>query len=256
MDIAPLKEAGLTDGEIKVYTALLELGSSTTGPIIEKSGIAKSIIYQILDKLMQKGLVSFIIKQKTKYFQAAQPNKILEYIEERESKLSKNKKKVEDLLPQLLLLKQSSPESEVQIYAGMKGIQTVHEHTYLKLKSGEEYMYLGIYPDQEEKFHLYWQRDHKRREKSGIICRLFFNQGTSEKILKNRNNYKGCEARFMPTDIKTPSEILVYKDTTAIIIQQKPTLAIEIINQDVADSFKAYFEEFWKKSKPFKTYNI
>ena len=40
MDTFALKEAGLTDGEIKVYLALLELGSSTTGPVIEKSGIA------------------------------------------------------------------------------------------------------------------------------------------------------------------------------------------------------------------------
>ena len=57
MDTKILKEAGLTEGEIKVYLGLLELGLSTTGPIIEKSRIARSIIYQILEKLMQKGLV-------------------------------------------------------------------------------------------------------------------------------------------------------------------------------------------------------
>ena len=66
MDTTSLREAGLTDGEIKVYLALLELGAATTGPIIEKSGIARSIIYQILDKLMQKGLVSMVMKDKTK----------------------------------------------------------------------------------------------------------------------------------------------------------------------------------------------
>ena len=251
MDPQPLKEAGLTEGEIKVYTALLELGSSTTGPIIEKSGIAKSIVYQILEKLIKKGIVSFILQEKTKHFQAAEPNKILDYIEERESRLSKNKKKVEDMLPQLLLLKKSAPESQVQIYSGMRGIQTVHEHTYLKLKPGEEYLYFGIYPIQEEKFHSYWKRDHKRREKTGILTRLLFNRGTKSKILQNRNSYKGCDARFMPSDIRTPSEILVYKDTTAIILQQKPTFAIEIINQEIANSFKAYFEEFWKDTEPF-----
>jgi len=54
MDISPLKEAGLTEGEIRVYLALLELGLSTSGPILEKSGITKSIIYRILDKLIKK----------------------------------------------------------------------------------------------------------------------------------------------------------------------------------------------------------
>ena len=47
MDISALKEAGLTDGEIRTYLALLEVGSSTIGPILEKSGINRSIIYRI-----------------------------------------------------------------------------------------------------------------------------------------------------------------------------------------------------------------
>ena len=83
MDTTALRESGLTDGEIKVYTALLELGASTTGPIIEKSGVAKSIVYQLLDKLTAKGLVSYITKEKTKHYQAAEPNRILDYIEQR-----------------------------------------------------------------------------------------------------------------------------------------------------------------------------
>ncbi|MBS3167698.1 hypothetical protein J4216_01085 [Candidatus Woesearchaeota archaeon] len=45
MDIMILREAGLTEGEIKVYLALLELGTSTSGPIVEKSGVARSIIF-------------------------------------------------------------------------------------------------------------------------------------------------------------------------------------------------------------------
>ena len=68
MDIQLLRKVGLTDGESKVYLALLELGSSTTGPIVKEADIAKSIVYQILDRLIQKGLVSYIVKEKTKYF--------------------------------------------------------------------------------------------------------------------------------------------------------------------------------------------
>ena len=40
MEISALREAGLTDGETKIYLALLELGTSTTGPIIEKSKVS------------------------------------------------------------------------------------------------------------------------------------------------------------------------------------------------------------------------
>ena len=73
-----------------------------------------------------------------------------------------------------------------------------------------------------------------------------FNRDTKPEILKNRNSFKGADARYMPTDLKTPAWFLTYKDTTTIILQDPTEIAVEIINQEIADSFKAYFEEFWK----------
>lgn len=251
MNTSSLREAGLTEGEVKAYLALLEIGSSTTGPIIEKTGIARSIIYTILEKLIQKGLVSVIIKEKTKYFQAANPRKILDYLDERENKFEKNKKEIEKLLPELLSRKQTK-KSETTMYFGLKGIRTAHENLYLKLGKDEEYCFLGIPAFQPEEQHMYWKRDHQRRIKTGIKCRLLFNKDTNFNVLKNRNSYKGSEARYMPTDIKTPAAFLIYKDTITIILQHAETLAIEIVNQSIADSFKAYFEEFWKKSKKLR----
>jgi hypothetical protein len=56
----------------------------------------------------------------------------------------------------------------------------------------------------------------------------------------------------MPTDIKTPAYFLIYKDTVVITIASEFPTSIEIINQQIADAFRSYFEEFWKRSKPFK----
>lgn len=83
-----------------------------------------------------------------------------------------------------------------------------HEHTYLKLKKGEEYLYMGIPKYQPETHHLYWKRDHVRRTEAGIRCRLLFNADTPAETLKNRNSYRGCDARYMPFSIKTPSYFL------------------------------------------------
>ena len=252
MDITCLREAGLTDGEIKVYLALLELGSSTTGPVVEKSGISRSIIYQILDKLLHKGLVSFIIKEKVKYFQAAQSSKIIGYVNEREMNLLENKKKIEDLLPQLLLKQNLSPKSEANIYSGFKGIRTAHEHMYEKLKKCEEYYALGIPAYQPKEQHNYWQKDHAVRVRLGIKCKLLFNKDTEKSILEKRNKFKDTSVRYMPTDIKTPALFEIYKDTTIIILQHPTELAVEIVNQEIANSFQSYFDEFWKRSKPFR----
>lgn len=252
MDISALREAGLTEGEIKVYLALLELGESTSGPIIEKSGIARSIAYQILDKLMQKGLVSYVVKEKTKYFQAAEPNKLMVYIDEREKQLKENKKKVEELLPQLILKQKEAKPGEIRVFEGFKGMITVHEHTYQRLKRGEEYFFLGIPPEQPKHFHAYWQRDHLRRVEAGIKCKLLFHPQTDPKILKNRNSYEGCDARYMPIKIDTPAWFMGYKDVAVIGFPAEKPVTLEIVNKEIADSFKAYFDEFWKNARPFK----
>ena len=59
-----LREIGLTDSETKVYLALLELGDSTRGEIVNTAGIAGSKLYEIIDKLQDRGLVSVYIKNK------------------------------------------------------------------------------------------------------------------------------------------------------------------------------------------------
>jgi len=257
INIKLIEDAGLTEGEAKVYMALLKLGSSTTGPIVEKSGVANSFVYRILNSLIEKGMVSYIIKEKTKYFQAERPEKLIDYIEERKSKLDSSKKEIEFMLPEILALTKATGESSVKLFEGFRGFQTAWELMYSKSKRGDEYHSLGIYPIQEEKFHTYWQKDHLRRIRAGVKCKLLFNQGTDREILKNRNSYRGCDARYMPASIKTFSEITVYKDVTYIFLQSlkgrtSVPMAIVIVNQEIADTFEQYFQHFWKKSKPEK----
>lgn len=248
MDTSIFREAGLTEGETKVYLALLELGISTTGPIVEKSGVARCIIYQLLDKLAKKGLVSSIVKEKTKYFQAASPNSILDYVAKRKRELDENSRKIEEFLPKLQALQKSAKPSEARVYVGFRGMISAHENTYSKLSAGEEYYYMGIPAEQEEHYHSYWKSDHARRVKAGIKCRLLFHPKTDVKILKGRNKFHGCGARFMPSEVNAPAWIMGYKDVVAIGLQSENPITIEINNQEIADSFKAYFEEFWKRS--------
>jgi len=251
MDTTLLVKAGLTEGEIKVYLALLKLGLSTSGPIVNKSGIAKSMVYPVLEKLIHKGLVSYIIKEKTKYFQASNPEKIIEFIEEREKSLSETKDEVKKNLPELEQLMELAKKSEATIYLGNKGLRTAYEKVYSRLKRGECSYFLGVPAYQPEEQHIYWKKDHLRRTKAGLKMKALFNKDTDSKVLKNRNSYKDMDIRYMPIDIKTPALFLTYKDTTIIMLQSPTVIVVEIVNQDITDSFQAYFNEFWKRSKQF-----
>lgn len=253
METGILEQLGLTPGEIKTYLALLKLGASSTGPIAKESGVSRSKLYLILDKLEKKGMASHVEKNGVLQYEAVEPTKIKDLLQEKEKELTELQKKFDQFLPQLETFhQQAGKKHEVKVYQGMKGLITCHEHTYLKLKRGDSYYYLGVPAYQPEPHHLYWQRDHLRRAGAGIKCRLLFNKDTAKKVVENRNIYKGADARYMPTNIKTPAMICGYKNTIFIAIQHPVVIAIEIVSQEIADSFKAYFDEFWKKTIPFK----
>ena len=78
-----LKELGLSQSEIRVYLALLELGDSTRSDIVNKSGIAGSKVYDILEKLKDKGLISIYDQNKVRHFKPINPKQILNYVEEK-----------------------------------------------------------------------------------------------------------------------------------------------------------------------------
>ena len=91
MNTKILEKAGLTNNEIKVYLALLSLGSVSAGEIIKKSELHRAAVYDTLERLMDKGLVSYVIKANRKYFEAAMAKNLVEIIEKKRKKNQKRK---------------------------------------------------------------------------------------------------------------------------------------------------------------------
>ena len=70
MDKQQLINIGLSNNEVDIYLSLLESGQSLVGEITKKTKINRTHIYDRLQKLINKGLVSYIIKNNRKYFYA------------------------------------------------------------------------------------------------------------------------------------------------------------------------------------------
>jgi HTH-type transcriptional regulator, sugar sensing transcriptional regulator len=248
MNIDLLKNADLTDGEAKVYLSLLEIGESTTGIIIKKSKVARSFVYNILDKLVEKGLVSYASRGGKTLYSAADPERILDYLEKKKQQLDENKEEIKKSLSALKAIQESKPRTNIQIYEGFRGLQTAFEKYKEKTSRGEEILALGVPAFQEDKYHEYWKETHEERVKLGIKNRMLFNKDTPKSVLANRNSYKGCVSKYMDTDIKTPAWIFIYGDVSVIFLQDnKGPLVVEITNSQIAQTFKAYFEDYWKR---------
>src|SRR3989344_6080933 len=178
MDTKALEELGLTKGEIRVYLSLIGLGETTTGPLVEESGVSVSKVYQILMRLSKKGLASHIVKRGTKYFKSADPNRLLVYLKEKENSIKEQEVNLKKIIPELELKQDSTITQETaKVYDGLKGIQTARERTLKIMKKGDEMWIIGIAKTPYEGMMTkYFREYHKRRYKKGIKCKYLYNE--------------------------------------------------------------------------------
>mgnify|MGYP001575733550 CR=1 FL=1 len=243
MNIDLLKNIGLTDSEIKVYLALLELGSTTKSPIVHKSGVASSKIYELLEKLIQKGLVSYVIKSGIKYFESAPPTRILDHIKEKESTLKQQEIQLEKLIPELELKRSlAGIGSEVQVFKGMKGADTSFNNILKTLKKGDEYYVLGI-----SKFTPHFERFvinfHKKRAKQKIKCKILVND-LAQSVGRQLEQIPLTKVKYLQKELFTPTVFIIYKDKTLISIGLDE-IFIQIKSKNLSDGLIAYAKYMW-----------
>jgi sugar-specific transcriptional regulator TrmB len=243
------RNLGLTDGEIRIYVALVRLGESGTGAISRESKVSKSKTYEILDKLIDKGLVGHIIRNGTRRFVANDSNTILEYLERKEESLARTKKQLEAVLPQLEQQRKiASKRKFAEVYEGFQGLKSVREELIQTLKAGDTLLILGAPRIANEKWEGWFLKFHRQREARGVGMKIIYNSNVRD-YGKKRKRFKLTNVRYLPSDLVSPNWIDVYNDAILIGIVLKEPLALVIKDKDLANSFKSYFDLMWKISK-------
>ncbi len=240
-DVHDLLKIGLTEGEAKVYLALISLGSSTAGPIVKRSGVAYSNIYDVLQRLIEKGIVSFIIKNKTRYFQAANPSNLQAYIEKKEDELTLEKEALAQILPKLQKLQETKPQQEAEIFMGKKGLKTAYEKLFAQAGKSDEELFFFIpdkkYAKQSDLFYFSIQKILEKVPSRGISNKAY-------QLSSFIKQAKYIKMRYVSFPI--PGNIEICKDKVMLVSWEDPTIGILIHSQSIADNFRRYFETVWK----------
>jgi sugar-specific transcriptional regulator TrmB len=249
MDETLLEKLGLTKGEVKVYLALNKLGESTVGPIGKESKVSKSKIYDILDKLIEKGLVGYITKEGTKYFTANDPHMILDYIDKKESELDQTKKNVvAKVLPQLMLQRASVSKKRVaEMYEGLNGIKAIREELMMTLKKKDTLLVLGAPKVANVKWEGWLLDFHKKRVQRKIDMKIIYNSNAKE-YGKVREKMKLTEVKYLPNKLVSPNWIDIFPDAVFFVMVLSNPIAFVVRDTELANSFRAYFEIMWKNS--------
>lgn len=235
-----LREIGFTSTEIKVYWSLLSLGTTSAGKIVEDSGVHRKNTYDALHKLIGKGVVTFVIENKIKYFQPKDPENLLRYIEEKKIRMSE---KEEELKREIPLLQQKfislSPEIESEIYRGEEGIKTILKEC-LKYK---EVLFVGATGDVENRLPYFWPHYNKKREKAKCKWKLLLVHESRNKQITKSKYY---EYKVLPKILSGLNVIYIYGDYVANVLWLEKPVAFVVKHKVLANNYKKYFDYLWK----------
>jgi HTH-type transcriptional regulator, sugar sensing transcriptional regulator len=226
-----LKEFGLSDKETKVYLTLLKLGSVNLQEVAKRVDLPRTTIYNTLNYLSAKGLISFIVKKGVRFYEAADPNKLLEMLDEK-------RELVKSILPNLKMMKESITESSsVQIFQGSKGLFTILSDVF---KKKQQTYYFGSYSLSIEV--LKHQPEHFRtiRLDRKIPAKIVMDK-LDEPTFHKKEYKKITEMRFNHSLKDFPCMIFIYGKKVALYTLKKDLVGVIISNEQVAQAMKMVF---------------
>ncbi len=242
MNLSALQQLGLSEREIAIYKALLELGPSSIRDLAAKSDVNRGSTYETLKDLVSKGIVNYLPKGKRRVFQAENPDKLLDIAEEKRHALEQTLSELKnDIIPGLNKLKPEFSSGNVRFYEGDDGVETVLRDILNSVAKQATKTY-SVISTQALRDHLYrpFPNFTKLRIQKGISVRvLAIGDGGDEAELAERKWMKGEG---------DASYIAIYPPKVAMIsLASNNYPVVVVIDSDaIAGTQQVMFDTLWK----------
>jgi len=244
MLVSELKKLNLSEKEARLYLALLELGEANLQDISNKSKIKRTTVYDILDSLKEKGLISTTKKGKRIYYYAENPKVIETIFKEKINVLH-------SVLPELLSVANLiDKKPKIQFFEGEEGIKNIYRDT-LEYKNHE--ILAWVSPEAIDYFDIdyLWKEYVPQRLKNKIWTRTFapntkemkYVQGYDTKHLRQTKLVNFEDGLFFEVEIN------LYGGTKIGIMSFQEDFGLIVESKKIHNTLKAIFELQWRSVK-------
>lgn len=246
-----LKRIGLGENEAVLYQILLENPKISIANLTKKSPYTRTMLYYIIENLAKMGLIEEYQEQRHKVYEAANPLKLLQMVEEKVTEIRQQKKVVEDLLPDLQsMFRLALNKPNIRFFEGKKGIKAALAET-LRAPSKE---YMSIVDVDAVYTHVQDINDdaYQKKEKLGFKSRsLIINTDFARKTLGLEKDPKAIDPdviRLLPAGFTPQKTVMqIYENrVTYYSIRENNKLAVIIEDPDINALHRDIFEQLWK----------
>lgn len=120
-----LRKLGLSEKEVRIYLAGLELGPSSAQRIAQKADLTRPTAYEIIKKLEEKRLFIEAGKKGKRYFAAQSPERILGLLRTQKREIEEKER---EFIRIIATLESSySKEEKVKAFKGKEGLKALGE---------------------------------------------------------------------------------------------------------------------------------
>lgn len=232
--ITQLEDVGLSTNESKVYLSLLRLGSGKAGRVAKEANVERTSTYNALQSLLSKGLASYVVIGKVRWFQAAPPERLVDYYEAKRDK-------AHEMLPELHeLFTQTNLQQNVRLFKGMRGVKSVLNDI---VSTKKENLIFGSEGQLEERMPIYAERFVNEMRRKKIPVKSLVREDRATPAGDN------AKVRLVPKSVESPVVTNIYGDKIAIIIWTEQPEAVLIENKSAAEAYRSYFQFMWENAK-------
>lgn len=229
-----LIENGFERRSAKIYLYLLKNGNSTALEISKGVSIDRTTVYDLIEKLSSKGMVSSIQINNSKRFKALDAEKLLVHFKEKYNSL-------EGILPNLKDFElKSADRVSCEFFVGKDGLKIVLKDL---INSRKDYRVIGIRKEYEDLLGYFNGQGIIKLENFNVKEIAILEKGVKVKKVK------GGKYRYLDKKIISPITTLIYGNYVVFIIWNEPYYSIRINSQDFVKDQLEYFNLLWSIAK-------
>lgn len=236
-----LRRIGLEEKEIEVYLALIPLPVSRVTAIAKAAKQSRSHTYLVLRSLETRGLVSEVERGGVLHFVAESPRRLLTYVQDRETEIKSLKPLIEGALPYLQSL--TAPivrEPSVKLLHGIDGMKQVYREIFPN-------PFCALF-NPASMYHAFGTGIPQLilKESDGLKGRdLLVDNASAERFIRENPQSPDYAIRLLPQGVTFATDTMVFGDIMVILAYDSENTILRIENQNIADSFRAWFEMLW-----------
>ncbi len=239
--VKKLSALGLDEKEAEAYVTLLELGPSPVSALAHKTGLNRSSLYVVIDRLQKHGLVGIAADKGIRRYAAVPPERLERAAKERLEKAVLTRQAIETLLPEIRsLAKQERHRPRMLVLQGREGLRRAFEES---LNNSERVMRVFSHASKIGKsLPDYLPTYVRERFKRGIAMYGIHpaDEGGMEYV---RHVPRGIdELIYLPEDkFKFPSDFAIFGNKIAFMSHEQQA-AVAIESKGIADVMKTLYD--------------